>query len=138
MTKQSDSLTELQQQLLSAYAMRQKLSEEDTKRLQGAFGKKMAYGQAWRVVNQFGSGQLDECADDLIMLARAWLTLGEDQFEVLFRATRLLEAVAKKAFKHFRQFVAATRRLFPTVSVRKLRIQLRPLWFGELPAAAVA
>ncbi|MES2087695.1 MAG: hypothetical protein V4467_01735 [Patescibacteria group bacterium] len=119
--------TTLQIEAISAFARRTEIDVADQSILADAFPK-MKPKRAARVAAAYGRGQMQECGSELRSMVRAWLVLGEVEFEHICVAAQVVKLAAKSAFAVFADFLQACRQVFSQIGFSELVEKLRPLW----------
>lgn len=93
----------------------------------------MSVRKAWRVVQAYAAGYMPEVGNAISQLARAWLVLGNQKFDVIFGLVRAA-AMVKNGLK---SFVAKIKELV-TLPLRELKERLCRVEVVKLDLCLVA
>lgn len=127
--------TPQQQKAIDAFARRDPLSPRQRLELANSFGTRMGPMRAWATVKSYASGEMHEMGDDLIQITRAWLTLGERKFTVVFNVVYIVVKLAVMGgIEAFDDVIRLLKRALPRILVGVLNAN----WLRLTPRAVCA
>lgn len=116
------TLNQLQKKALNAFGNTGPIIIEQRELLSG-FDGTMGRIQAWNIVKDYALGKFDDVGEKFLRLVQAWLVLGNEEFNLIFKVVQLVKTALNRGFEKLGDLMNELRRIFPRFSRRKKRFE---------------